>query len=117
MDGMRRPITLVLAGLLFSAVPASAQRLPGDVRPDRYDLAFAVDLPNARFEGTETIQVRIAAATSRIVLHAVDLTFHDVTIGDGVAAQKATITLDIEQQTATLSVPRPLAAGTTSVHT
>ena len=104
------------AALLLAALPASAQRLPADVRPDRYDLAFTVDVAGARFEGTETIRVRIAKETTRIVLHALDLTFQETTVGDGAGAQTATVTLDKNAQTATVTVPRPLKPGPTTVH-
>ncbi|HEV3142232.1 MAG TPA: M1 family metallopeptidase, partial [Vicinamibacterales bacterium] len=113
---MRAATMLFLSGLLLSALPASAQRLPADVRPDRYDLAFTVDVASARFDGTEAIRVRVAAPTSKIVLHALDLTFHVVTIGDGAAAQQATVSFDKDRQTATLTVPHPLTAGATTVH-
>src|ERR1043165_5751385 len=114
---MRQAITvLLLPVLLASALPAAAQRLPADVHPERYDLAFTVDLPHAAFRGTETIRVRAAAPTPRIVLHALDLTFQEVTIGEGAAAQKATVTVNADAQTATLTVPRPIGAGATNVH-
>src|SRR2546425_7154687 len=82
----------VVAALLLSAVPASAQRLPTIVTPEHYDLAFVVDLTRERFEGTETIGVRIAEPTTRIVLNAIDLQIRDVTFGAGSAAQKAPVT-------------------------
>src|ERR1041385_7515952 len=113
---MRRAVTVLLPVLLVSALPASAQRLPGDARPERYDLSFTVDLPGAKFEGTEVIRVRVGAPTPRIVLHALDLTFQEATIGEGAAAQKAAVTLNPEAQTATLTVPRPIPAGATAVH-
>src|SRR5262249_10280426 len=110
----------VLASLFICALltpsPASAQRLPAGVTPDHYDLAFAVDLAHERFEGTETIKVMVAAPTARIVLNAVDIDFHELTIGDGTAAQKATVTSDAAAQTATLTVARPIAAGPADIN-
>jgi aminopeptidase N len=112
-----RPLSafaLVLLGL--PAMPAFAQsRLPRDVVPDHYDLKFTVDLANDRFTGLETIRVRVAMPTSRIVLHALDLEFEDVTIapvsGPSAAAQNAAVSLDDQSQTATLTVARPLPTG------
>jgi aminopeptidase N len=101
---------------LLAALPASAQRLPATVTPTHYDLAFVVDLAHDRFEGTETIRVTIAEPTSRIVLNALDLDLREMTIGSGASAQKAAATLDVESQTATLAVPRPLAKGPTEIH-
>src|SRR5258707_537588 len=91
------PVTLATMRALFlatvaatlTASAAQAQRLPATVRPHHYDLAFAVDLARERFDGTETIQVQVEEPTSRIVLNALDITFRDVTIGDGAAAQPA----------------------------
>src|SRR3989441_11964938 len=106
----------VVAALLLSAVPASAQRLPTIVTPEHYDLAFVVDLTRERFEGIETIGVRIAEPTTLIVLNAIDLQIRDVTIGAGSAAQKATVTRDEANQTATFTVPRLLAKGPSEIH-
>src|SRR6185436_3673366 len=107
---LRWPLLLLLALIILTTpLPASAQRLPGLVTPDHYDLAFVVDLSRERFEGTETIRVKVEEPTSRVVLHAVDLDLRQVTIGSGAAAQPATVVLDAESQTATLSVAKALA--------
>src|SRR6478736_288766 len=114
-EGMRLvPALFVLT--LFAAVPASAQRLPGGVTPEHYDLAFVVDLIHERFDGTETIRVNVAAPTTRIVLNAVDIDFREVTVGAGAAAQKATVTSDSTAQTATLTLPRAIPTGPHQIH-
>ena len=100
----------------LATLPAAAQRVPGGVTPNHYDLAFIVDLEHERFEGTETIRVDVTEPTSRIVLNAVDITFHEVTIGAGTAAQKAAVALDEAKQTAMLSIPRPVAKGAADIH-
>ena len=110
----RLSATFVLLLLLSS--PASAQRLPAIVSPEHYELTFTVDLPRARFEGAETIRVQIAETTPRIVLHAVDIEFHEVTIGSGSATQTATVSLNAADQTATLTVPTPLPKGPADIH-
>jgi aminopeptidase N len=102
--------------LLSTALPASAQRLPTTVTPEHYDLGFVVDLARERFEGTETIRVRVAEPTSEIVLNAIELQFKSVTVGAGAAAQTATVTLDEAKQTATFTVPKPIARGSTEIH-
>src|SRR6266545_5101394 len=99
---MRTVVLPLLAGILVSASPASAQRLPAIVTPDHYDLAFVVDLTRERFEGTETIRAQVAEPTARIVMNAVELRFHEVTIGTGAALQKADVALDESNQTAML---------------
>ena len=65
----------------------AAQRLPSSVTPEHYDLAFSLDLDHEHFEGVETIRVRVAETTPRVVLHSVDLDLREVTIGAGPAAQ------------------------------
>src|SRR3954463_9323983 len=112
---MHARIGLLIGIATLIALPASAQRLPRTVTPDHYDLQFVVDLARERFEGTETIRIQVAEPTPRIVLHALDLALHDVTIGAGAAAQVAAIALDETNQTATLTVPRPLAKGATEI--
>src|ERR1700688_1095848 len=107
------PLAMMLAAV---AAPAAAQRLPPGVAPRHYDLTFTVDLAHARFEGTETIRLRIDAATPSIVLNALDIEFHEVTIGAGAGAQKAAVSLNGHDQTATLTVPKALARGATEVH-
>ena len=113
---MRATRLAALAVTLLTALPASAQRLPTIVTPSHYDLKFVVDLGRERFDGTETIRAQVAEPTSKVVLHAFELTLHEVTIGSGAAAQKATVTLDEASQTATLAVARPLAKGATEIH-
>jgi aminopeptidase N len=113
---MRPLCAAILAAVLLSALPASAQRLPATVTPDHYDLAFVVDLARERFEGTETIRVNVAEPTARVVLHAYEIEFREVTIGAGAAAQKASVALDEAAQTATLTVPKPLPKGPTEIH-
>jgi len=113
---MRAPTAFILAALSFVSLPAVAQRLPTDIRPEHCDLAFTVDLGRARFDGTETIRVEVAQPTARIVLHAFELIVHDVTIGAGAAAQKASVMLDEQRQTATLTVSRPLDRGANEIH-
>src|SRR4051794_40134619 len=113
---MRPTVLALLAATFLTALPASAQRLPTTVVPSHYDLAFVVDLARERFEGTETIQVDVKESTAKVVLNALDIDFHEVTIGSGAAAQTATVTLDEPSQTATLTVPKPLPKGATEIH-
>jgi len=113
---MRATCLALLAATLLTALPASAQRLPTIVTPSHYDLKFVVDLARERFEGTETIRVQVAEPTPTVVLHAFEIAFQEVTIGTGAGAQKAAVALDAGSQTATLTVPKPLAKGATEIH-
>jgi aminopeptidase N len=110
------PTLLSGALVLGLAAPAAAERLPTTVTPEHYDLKFTVDLAHARFEGVESIRVQVAEPTLRVVLHALDIQFHEVTIGTGAAAQEATVSLNANDQTATLTVPTPIAKGAADVH-
>jgi aminopeptidase N len=95
----------------LSDPPVGAQRLPETATPDHYDLAFVVDIPRQRFEGTETIRVQVPQPTRRIVLNAAELTFRDASISAGGATQQAAVALDKNSETATLTVQTPIAAG------
>src|SRR5580692_4347998 len=108
---MRRISVPLLLATLVTA-PASAQRLPATVVPDHYDLTFKVDLPNERFIGLETIQVRVDRPTSRVVLNALDLRFDDVTIDAAATSQQAAVSIDQHDETATLTLAQPLLPGT-----
>src|SRR6185295_18915505 len=112
----RASLATCLIGLGLVAAPARADRLPGDVVPSHYDLSFAVDLPRARFEGVETIRVEIGEPTRTVVLHALEIAFREVTIRAGSTVQKATVSLNQDQQTATLTVPRALPKGSADIH-
>jgi aminopeptidase N len=93
------------------AAVAAAQRLPTDVHPSHYDLAFSVDLPHARFDGTEQIQVTLDRPSRQIVLNAAQIDFKQTTITANGAAQPAAVSLNADRQTATLVVPDELPAG------
>ena len=112
-----RTVSFVLsAGLLLTATPALAERLPKTVLPDHYDVSFTIDLGRERFEGIETIKVQVATPTKRVVLHAVELQVREVVIGSGAARQNATVTFDERNQTATFTVPETIATGETEIH-
>ena len=113
---MRTSFAVLAASLLIAPLPALAQRLPTTVMPDHYDLAFVVDLAHQRFEGTETIRVRVGEPTVQVLLHAVDIEFREATIGTGAAVQKAIVRVDPKTQVATLTVDRPLSKGATEIH-
>jgi aminopeptidase N len=102
-------VALLLATLVTT--PALAQRLPGTVVPDHYDLTLKIDLANERFTGLETIRVRVTRPTSRVVLNALDLRFDDVTIDAAAASQEAGVSINPHDETATLTVAQPLPAG------
>src|SRR5438045_1763469 len=111
-----RKVFLLIFALFLTAAPATAQRLATNIVPRHYDLAFDLDLGAATFAGTETIEVDFAESSRRIVLHALDLRFHEVTITAGGETQKATVSIDVPTQTASLVVSRPVAKGPAQIH-
>ena len=84
--------------------------------PENYKLTLTPDLDNAKFEGEETLTIRVLKPTSEITLNAADIDFHDVTIASGGATQKAKVTPEKEKEMVVLSVEKPLAAGTATIH-
>lgn len=112
---MKKTLAVVIFGLLTLSI-ATAQRLPETAKPENYKLTFTPDLENAKFEGDETIAVRVLKQTSEITLNAVDIDFHEVTIASGGTTQKATLAPDKEKEMVVLSVEKPVAAGPATIH-
>lgn len=61
---------------------ADPYRLPGNVRPRRYDVRLRPSLDDARFSGDVTITAEVAEPTDTIVLNAIDLEIDTVTVDD-----------------------------------
>jgi len=109
----------IFAGITFFVLTislAAAQRLPEVARPENYKLTFTPDLDKAKFEGDETIAIRLLKASSEITLNAADIDFHDVTVTSGGTTQKAKVTAQKEKEMVVLTVEKPLAAGPATVH-
>src|SRR5260370_40042605 len=109
-------IFAVMTFLVLALSFATAQRLPEVARPENYKLTFTPDLDKAKFEGDETIAIRVLKSASETTLNAVDIDFHDVTITSGGTAQKAKVTPEKEKEMVVLAVEKPLAAGPATVH-
>src|SRR5262245_42214342 len=105
---------IATAGAVFVAVWAvilTAQRLPGSIVPDHYDIHFAPDFATDTFSGRVSISVRVASATRSITLNAAEIDFHDISVTAGGSTQAATVAVDQERETATLTLPRSVPAG------
>jgi aminopeptidase N len=107
--------SLALVFVLFLASPASPQRLPGNVVPEHYTLWFAPDLEKEAFRGRESIDVVLTERSSTITLHAAEITFGEVKITSGGRTQTARVTLDEGRETATFTVPEPIAEGRATI--
>ncbi|MCU1300446.1 MAG: pepN 2 [Candidatus Sulfotelmatobacter sp.] len=112
---MKRILTILSFTLATFSV-AVAQRLPEVASPENYKLTFTPDLEKAKFEGDETISLRVLKPTSEITLNAVDIDFHDVTITSGGNTQKAKVTPQKEKEMVVLAVEKPLPSGQATVH-
>src|SRR5579859_3169080 len=112
---MKRSL-LFMSFLVLTFSLANAQRLPETARPENYKLTFTPDLDNAKFEGDETIALRVLKPTTEITLNAVDIDFHDVTITSGGATQKVKVSPEKDKEMVVLSVDKQLAAGPATVH-
>ncbi|MFN3218941.1 MAG: M1 family metallopeptidase [Acidimicrobiales bacterium] len=100
-------------------------RLPRAVLPRRYDLELAPDLGTATFTGTADIEVTVAEATDRIVLHAAELVINAASLtaaardGSGAEAPTVAITdieLDDESERLILHLDQALVAGEATLH-
>jgi len=108
-------VTQLLALILVLAVPASAQRLPGNVVPEHYSLWFAPDLDKETFRGRESIDVVLTEPSTTVTLHAAEINFSHVTITSAGRTQTAKVTLDGARETATFTVPQPIAEGKATI--
>jgi aminopeptidase N len=106
---------LAFVFIVLLASPAAAQRLPGTVVPEHYTLWFAPDLEKETFRGRESIDVVLTESSSTITLHAAEISFGEVTITAGGRTQTARVTLDAARETATLTVPEPIAEGRATI--
>ncbi|MFZ0735021.1 MAG: M1 family metallopeptidase [Candidatus Sulfotelmatobacter sp.] len=112
---MKRTFAL-LTFLVLTIALASAQRLPDIARPESYKLTFTPDLENAKFQGDETLSIRVLKPTSEITLNSADIDYHEVTIKSGGTTQTAKVTPQKQNEMVVLSVAKPLAAGPATIH-
>src|SRR6266478_2640362 len=99
-------IAVAEPGYSFDTTPG---KLPKAVIPLHYAIELTPDLDSLRLAGVEIVDVEVREPTARLVLNAVELTFAAASIDDD--AQRADIALDAAAETATLTFPKVLAAG------
>jgi aminopeptidase N len=111
---MRNCLAALFLVLLTSL--AFSQRLPETAVPENYQLFLAPNFDKDNFSGDETIRVRLLKPTDAITLNAAEIKFGDASISQNSSSQPAKVTTDAKQETATLTVANPLAAGPAIIH-
>ena len=91
----------------FEATPG---KLPKTVVPSHYAIELKPDLDKLSIAGSEVVDIEVGKATDTVTLNALNLTIEAARIDED-AAQAASVALDQRAQTATLTFPRPIAAG------
>src|SRR4051794_29008090 len=87
-------------------------RLPNKIVPNRYKLRLTPDLDAAKFSGEETVFIDIHEPVQEIVLNAAELELESVSIQTaGGEPLAGAITLDSENEQATLGFAQTLAPG------
>src|SRR4051812_35864737 len=93
----------------FGATPG---KLPKDVVPVQYAAHLVPDIEANTFRGSETVEIEVLKATSKIMLNADNLEIEEARLsGKGLDQLKLKPELDAEQQTLTFKLDQPLAPG------
>ena len=113
---MIRRVLMATFCVFALAAAIAAERLPGNVVPESYDLKFAPDLTSATFAGEETIHVGLLKPSSSIVLNSAEIAFQEATITAGGRTQTLQVTTQEQVDQATLTAPAEIAAGPADIH-
>jgi aminopeptidase N len=101
-------VSLLIAALAWApSAYAERQWIEGGPTPTRYELSIDPDIANATFRGQAQIEIRADASTPSVTMNALDLTIDSATIDGAVAS----VALDEDAQTLTLTPRRALAPG------
>jgi aminopeptidase N len=93
----------------FAATPG---KLPKDVVPIQYAAHLVPDIAADTFRGTETVDIEVLKATSKIMLNADNMQIEAASLsGRGLDQRRLTPRLDPEQQTLSFDLGKPLAPG------
>jgi puromycin-sensitive aminopeptidase len=93
-------------------------RLPGGVRPVRYELRLEPDLAAATFTGTAAIALTVDAPTTTITCNALDLAVHGASVvtAGGADVEAVDIALDAETERVTFTFAAAVPAGEATLH-
>jgi aminopeptidase N len=93
----------------FAATPG---KLPKDVVPVQYAAHLEPNIGANTFRGSETVEIEVLAATSKIMLNAANLEIDAASLsGKGLDRLKLNPVFDREQQTLSFPLAKPLAPG------
>jgi aminopeptidase N len=93
----------------FSATPG---KLPKDVVPVQYAAHLIPNLTDNTFLGSETVDVEVLSATSKIMLNVVNIEIDAASLsGEEIGELKLTARIDKREQTLSFDLDRPLAPG------
>jgi aminopeptidase N len=93
----------------FSATPG---KLPKDVIPLQYAAHLIPNLADNTFLGSETVEVEVLSATSKIMLNVVNIDIDAASLsGRDIGELKLTPQIDNKEQTLSFHLDRPLAPG------
>ncbi|WP_426193810.1 M1 family metallopeptidase [Massilia sp. DWR3-1-1] len=113
-------LAMLVAAALAAPVHAEAPfnfrttpgKLPKDVVPVQYAAHLTPNLKTHTFLGAETVEIDVLAATSTIVLNAVNLDIDSATLaGKQIGEIRLVAQLDKEQETLSFHLDKPLAPG------
>ena len=86
-------------------------RLPTSVRPLLYAAELSIDLQGSRFEGRETISLRVDEPARELVLHAAELEIAVATVRAAGISQAARVRRAPVSETVVLELERPVPEG------
>jgi len=85
-------------------------KLPKTVVPLHYAIELRPDREMLRLPGIETVAIEVREATDRLILNAAAMTIEEARL-EGEAGQVATVGLDAQAETVTLTFPQALIVG------
>jgi aminopeptidase N len=105
---------VILFGLMtitLSSRVVVSQGIKSLVTPKHYLLAFTPDLEKKTFEGNESVVVDVFAPASTFTLNAINIAVDSAVVHDGRSTQTATVAVQKDKGTVSISVPNPIEPG------
>ena len=97
----------------MTSSPAAEWTLPDDARPTRYALILEPDLDSFTFSGSEVVEIEVVRETDEITFNCAEIEIHSAaaTLANGASHRATAISYDEERETATVTLPFPVAPG------